>query len=128
MKLLAGSLYVNVLLEACAASSFAQIYFSGFSGNPGFQVNDDPPSIDPLTARLLIARRLGLSQYHNLADFDGRTIDVLNKYGGNQEQLFAAGSQQHSSHKFLILIEGITNAKGMSDLLYRTKLVARIKY
>ncbi len=67
----------------------------------------EPPSISPHSARLLLAQRLGLSQYHSLQDADDLTLEILNKYGGEHQQIFAREETVQDVEKLLLIIEGV---------------------
>lgn len=109
MKVLAGLLWASAALEACAVSAQALLYISDQDPVPS---KEDPPSISPITARLLLAERLGLSQYHSLEDADGSTLEILNALGGEQRRLFKDDDQPPRSEKFLFIIEGVTRPEG----------------
>ena len=69
-----------------------------------------PSSVDPETARLIFAQRLGLSQFHNLKNANERVIQQLNQYGGTPQQLF--GARESNSAHAIIIVEGVENAEG----------------
>ena len=103
MKALAGLLWASAALEGYTVLGKALIYTSE-SWSP--QAPVEPPSISPHTARLLLAQRLGLSQYHSLQDVDESTLDILNAYGGEQKHIFAPGETHQSAEKLLLIVEG----------------------
>ena len=104
MKALAVLLCASAALEAYTVVGEALIYTSDSSPR---QAPVEPPSISPHTARLLFAQRLGLSQYHNLQDADEVTLDILNTYGGEQQQIFASEERSQGAEKLLLIVEGI---------------------
>lgn len=112
MKVLAGLLWASAALEACAVSAQALLYISDRDPVPS---RESPPSISPITARLVLAQRLGLSQYHSLDDVDESTLEALNAFGGEQRRLFKDDEQPTLEEKFLFIIEGVTRPEG-SDL------------
>ncbi|PSN69599.1 hypothetical protein BS50DRAFT_618639 [Corynespora cassiicola Philippines] len=57
-----------------------------------------PPALTPETARLILAQRLGVSQFHSVDYADEDIIAKLNAFGGQRQRLFggeAKGSQAH---------------------------------
>lgn len=103
MKALAGFLWASAALEVHTVLGKALIYTSESWSR---QASVEPPSISPHTARLLLAQRLGLSQYHSLQDADESTLDILNTYGGEQKQIFAQEQTLQSAEKLLLIVEG----------------------
>ena len=104
MKALAGVFWASAALEAYAVVGEALVYTSESWSR---RTPAEPPSISPHTARLLLAQRLGLSQYHSLHDVDDSTLDTLNTYGGEQQQIFARERTSHSSEKLLLVVDGV---------------------
>lgn len=107
MKLLAG--FLCIASGACAVAAEALIYTSDV---PSPASRAGTPSISPNTARLLLAQRLGLSQYHSLEGADKSTLDILNTYGGKQQQLFAHEEHSRSNDRFLLIVDGVTKPEG----------------
>ena len=68
-------------------------------------------SISPTTARLLLASRLGLSQYNELGDVDEETIDTLSQFA--EGKIFAESKPQR---KLLLIIDGAEAQKGDGSL------------
>ena len=105
MKSLTGFLWAAVSLEAYTVLGEALVYTSESWSR---QALVEPPSISPHTARLLLAQRLGLSQYHSLQDPDDLTLDILNTYGGTQQHIFAHDEEGlQGAEKLLLVVEGV---------------------
>ena len=104
MKALAGLLWACAALEAYTVVGKALLYTSESWSH---QAPVEPPSISPQTARLLLAQRLGLSQYHSIQDADEVTLDILNTFGGEQQQIFAHEGTHQSAEKLLLIVEGV---------------------
>jgi hypothetical protein len=49
--------------------------------------------IDPETARLILAQRLGLSRFHSIKDADAAAIKSINAYGGRHQKLFGEDAE-----------------------------------
>ena len=109
MKLIVGLLWAGTALEASLVSAEALVYTSDASPLPS---KESLPSISPSTARLLFAQRLGLSQYHSLEGADETTLDVLNIYGGKQQQIFAHEERTRSIDRILLIVDGVANPEG----------------
>lgn len=110
MKILAGVIWASTALQAYTVSAQALLYTS----EPVEPLSKEgPPSISPNTARLLLAQRLGLSQYHSLDDANGATLHILNTFGGKQEQVFRDKEQVGGAEKLLLILDGVSNPKGI---------------
>ena len=111
MKLLEGFLWTA--LGACSVAAEALLYTSDMP--PASRAGT--PSISPNTARLLLAQRLGLSQFHSLEGADESTLDVLNTYGGKQQQLFNDEQHARSNDRLLLVVDGVTKPEGLYSKL-----------
>ena len=109
MKLLIGFLWVSSALEACSVAAEAFIYTSDVP----LSSKADTPSISPNTARLLLAQRLGLSQYHSLEGADESILDILNTYGGKHQELFTHEEHTRSNDRLLLIVDGVTKPEGL---------------
>jgi hypothetical protein len=72
-------------------------------------------TINPATARLILAQRLGLSQFHSIAGADDEAIRQVDSYGGRNQQLFGWGSHEESRARVMIVVEGVQEPLGMHD-------------
>ncbi|KAL8903116.1 MAG: hypothetical protein Q9207_004138 [Kuettlingeria erythrocarpa] len=61
----------------------------------------------PATTKLLLAQRLGLSQYYGLEDSDDETLRILNSFGGNQKTLLSNDEPWTSPQRNLIIVEDL---------------------
>ena len=111
MKLIACLLWAGTALEASLVSAEAFVYTSDASPLPS---KESLLSISPHTARLLFAQRLGLSQYHSLEGADETTLDILNTYGGKQQQIFAHEERTRSIDRILLIVDGVANPERWS--------------
>lgn len=117
MKVVRSLLWASAALEACTVLAQALLYTSEpipASSKLG------PPSISPITARLLLAQRLGLSKYHSLEAADEITLEILNAFGGEQRRIFEDenqiwGDENSGNDKFLLIIEGVSEPEGRPD-------------
>ena len=106
-------------LTTVASASDALVYT--FDRTPPSQ-RSTPPSISPESARLFLAHRLGLSQFHNLEDADEDTLRLLNDYGGSQAPLFEAGDKH--IRRLLVIVEGLDDPASMEHShLYPPSLI-----
>ena len=108
MKILFGLTCVAAALEASHAATEAPIYLSE---NLDASNQRHLQSIQPATARILLAQRLGLSQFHSLGDIDESTLNLLREYGGEDSAIFGDGAVL-SSDKSLYIIEGVNHPEG----------------
>ena len=68
-----------------------------------------PPTLSPSSARLLIAQRLGLAEYHEIGDTNDQDFEIIGLYGGTQKPLF---SSRESGDGELLVLEGILHPSG----------------
>ena len=111
MKLHASLLWAGAALKACTVSAQALLYTSE-AVQPA--ANGAPLSITQVTARLLLAQRLGLSRYHSLEDSDEITLEALNSFGVRQEPIFRLEQQTRPSQKLLVIVDGVHHPEGSS--------------
>lgn len=112
MKLTIGLLYAfTVLHQTCAALPNAYVYT--FDGSSKHQAPSEPPLVSPTAARLLLAQRLGLSQYHTIDRADENTIELINRFGGTQDLVFNDSNERISDQKVLIFVENVERPEGM---------------
>ena len=111
MKLLLGFVWMSAGLKALGVSAEALVYINDATST---KQKEGPPSLSPKTLRLLLAQRLGLSQYHSLQDADESTIDTLNAFGGRRQQIFIDDERAQGAEKLLLIVEGVANPEGRS--------------
>ena len=111
MKLLTALTGAYLINLVHAATSEASVYTFDAGPQPA-GAGLTSPSITPETARLVLARRLGLSQYHSLYAADDTTIQYLNRFGGRQKRLLPSYEDEVSLGKLLIIVEGVDNPGG----------------
>ncbi|OSS49506.1 hypothetical protein B5807_06035 [Epicoccum nigrum] len=71
----------------CTAAAAANGHVFTFDGTATRAAPASSP-IDPETARLILAQRLGLSRFHSIKDADAAAIKSINTYGGRHQKLF----------------------------------------
>ncbi|KAL9610200.1 MAG: hypothetical protein Q9167_005077 [Letrouitia subvulpina] len=94
--------------------TWASIAYTAHSNSPNaFIYTSEPPntrlpsSLTANTARLLLARRLGLSQYHSLEDVDDTTVRILNEQGGSRLPAFLTDEDEPRPQNILVVVEGV---------------------
>lgn len=106
MKSFIGSIWVGLLSVAHAAPPLASVYnFNGISYHTSTSSGSDV--VSPETARLILAQRLGLSQYHSLREADEATLHSLNAYGGTRQRLFEDGPGGSGLGRVLVMVEAV---------------------
>ena len=104
----------TTLVSAALASSVygsntgASVYTFGPGTSPSTIDNVTPP-----TARLLLAHRLGLLQFHNLENGDDLTLSILNRFTESQSSLFSNSDEDEKVPKLLVIVEGIEDPERM---------------
>ena len=109
MRVHAGLVWASAALQTYAASHEAFVYV--FDKKTELS-NVQPPSVSPNTARLLLAQRLGLTQYHSLREDDESAIEHLNALGGTQKPVFLDEGRDETPLKFLLIVEGWEDPQG----------------
>lgn len=115
MKATIALLLASVATSVSSISPEAPVYiFDKTSRSSG----KEPPSTDPETARLLLAHRLGLSQYHSLKDADSRTLQLLNEFGGAPGSLFDIDEKEDETRRVLVIVEGVEKPGSKDQALH----------
>jgi hypothetical protein len=69
-------------------------------------------TIDAETARLILAQRLDLSQFHTISGADEEAIRHVNAFGGQTQQLFT-NAHDESRSRVMIVVEGVQDPLSM---------------
>lgn len=65
-------------------------------------------TVSPSTARLVLAQRLGVSEYHSVDDADVQSIEILNSFGNDRQESILDGTKQDEERrKVLFFVEGV---------------------
>jgi len=69
-------------------------------------------SVNPETARLIFAQRLGLSQFTSIDTKDKDVVEQLNWFGGRWQVPFHVGQQApQPSKRVIVFVEGVQDAE-----------------
>lgn len=109
MKLALSSLLCPLLLALSVSAEPAQIYLSGHRDIPDASISKFR-SISPTAARLVLAQRLDVSEYHTLQGSDDATLQAVNDFGGMPRKLFA--DEDPTRPSVMIMIEDVENTRG----------------
>lgn len=109
MKLSWGVIASSLYCTAAAARD-AHVYLFDNAPRTSSQASS---TVDPETARLILAQRLGLSRFHSIKNPTDETLKQLNAFGGKSQKLFGAEDPAKSKAHVLVWIEGVEDAKGM---------------
>lgn len=112
MLVFIGLICTGLVLQINAFSPEAYIFTSP-NGKSYSSATRETPSISSITARLLLAQRLGLSQYHSLDGVDEAAIELLNGLEGSREQIFL--DEEESREKLLAFIENVEHPDDLID-------------
>ena len=112
MLLSTGLICTGLVLQINA--SHEAYVFTSPNGKSYSSSTKETPSISSVTARLLLAQRLGLSQYHRLDGADETTIQLLNSFKPFREQIFL--DEEKSTAKVLAFIENVEHPDGMHSI------------
>ena len=105
---LATCLLLPGILESVSAASLPASFFS--FENPTSTPN--PQTVSPEAARLILARRLGLSRFHRLGGLDDGTLRQVNDLGGHQQRLLSDTGHGRRPSSMVIVVEGVEGSDG----------------
>jgi len=98
---------------ACASSEKAKVYIVP---QPKHLLRSSTtPILSPQEARLVIAQRLGVSQYHSLSQTSSDALEYINVFGRQQSDLF--GHDKGDRQQQLVLIVESTTESSAQRLL-----------
>lgn len=109
MKFPINGLVVSFLLAVQTNARFAHVYLSGLNATSSASRRDIVP---PSTARLILAQRLDLTDFHSLEGTDENAFASLNAYGVNQRRLF--GDEESRPSRAVVLVEDVEDLEGMA--------------
>lgn len=108
MKLSTSLLLPALVGAASAVTDHASVYI--FQGEKWPKTSTPAPEIlSPEQARLVIAQRLGVSQYHSLKDASRETLKYINSFGRNQDSLFSDELVREKPAELVIVVEGVSS-------------------
>jgi len=107
-KGLLGCFYAGLLTVAHAEVPVAHVYdlYAASEYRPAPSSSD---LVSAETARLILAQRLRISQYHSLKGVDEKSIWQLNDFGGSPQRLLSKGYGDSSPGKLLVIVEAVQN-------------------
>ncbi|RDW73198.1 hypothetical protein BP6252_07105 [Coleophoma cylindrospora] len=100
------SLLIPALVGAAsAASESASVYI--FEGQQ-WPSTSKPATLTPEEARLVLAQRLDVAEYHGLERTSEETLSYINNYGGSKKSLFESSLAEPAS-ELVIVVEGVSS-------------------
>ncbi|KAI9647992.1 hypothetical protein NHQ30_002620 [Ciborinia camelliae] len=105
MKLSSSFLLPFLASTVCAASNPARAYI--FEGQQWPNNLASPPALSPNEARLILAQRLGVSQFHDVGSVDRSAIQHINKFGGQLKSLFKDAPKDRAA-ELVMIVEGVS--------------------
>jgi hypothetical protein len=90
---------------ASAAATDASVYL--FQGQE-LPSTSNPPILSPEEARLVFAKRLGVSQYHGIGEAGESKLAHINTFGGRQESIFQEPGRDKAA-ELILLIQGVSS-------------------
>jgi len=94
---------------AVSASASGEVFYVDSPASPSVVGRE---TVSPKIARLIFARRLGLSDYYNIDTSADEELHHIDAFGGPQEQLFSQWHGQTQS-RVVVLVDGISQFKGI---------------
>ncbi|KAF2742614.1 hypothetical protein M011DRAFT_529727 [Sporormia fimetaria CBS 119925] len=105
MKLSGLTLLSSLYCSAAAAATGHIFVYDPFGAKTD---RSHTSTVTPETARLLLAHRLGLSQYHDLGTNVGDdVVELLNAFGGEQDLFADPHTQDKASRRALVWVEDV---------------------
>ncbi|KAM3086107.1 hypothetical protein ACMFMG_000247 [Clarireedia jacksonii] len=104
MKLHASFL-LPLLVSTVSAAPEAPAYL--FQGQQWPSESGSPPALSPIEARLVLAQRLGISQYHHIGSTKDSTIKYITKFGGQIKSLFSDATTDQAA-ELVLIVEGVS--------------------
>ena len=111
MRLLRSLIYTSAAALAVAVSEEDTIILLGSSRSRQF-FESTPPALSPTGARLVLAKHLGLDEYHSLQEYDDETFGALNCQTSRWQTLLEEPEKNYQ--RTLIYIDGLVATKGIS--------------
>ncbi|PQE20399.1 arsenate reductase protein [Rutstroemia sp. NJR-2017a BBW] len=105
MKLHASFL-LPLLVSTVSAATEAPAYL--FQGQKWPSNSGSPPALSPTEARLVLAQRLGISQYHDIGSVKDSAIKHINKFGGQLKSLFNDAPKDKAA-ELVMIVEGVSD-------------------
>jgi len=94
---------LTVSLQTAAASSHGHVFLLDSTASLSASHHE---TIDPPSARLIFAERLGLSQFYEIENGDEEAIRWINAFGGSKQRLLGSDSTATPTRVF-ILVDGV---------------------
>lgn len=105
MKLSSSFLLPLLASTASAASDPARAYI--FEGQQWPNNLASPPALSPNEARLVLAQRLGVSQFHDVGSVGNSAIKYINQFGGQLKSLFQ-DARKDRAPELVMIVEGVS--------------------
>ncbi|KAI9764547.1 MAG: hypothetical protein M1840_008373 [Geoglossum simile] len=112
---LATCLLLTGILGNAGATSLSASFFSFENPAP----TPNPQTVSPEAARLILARRLGLSRFHRLGGLDDGTLHQVDSLGGRQQRLLSDIGHGRRPSSMVIVVEGVETP---GDIIPSTKM------
>ncbi|KAJ4287211.1 hypothetical protein N0V90_012609 [Kalmusia sp. IMI 367209] len=107
---LSWSFIASSLYCAASAAPAGHVYIHDPSRRPSPQAAS---TVNPETARLILAQRLGLSRFHSIKDPSEETLKQINAFGGRKQKLFGGENPDRTQAQVLVWIEGAEDAEAI---------------
>ena len=108
MKLTWGLALSSLSSAACAAAT-GHVYIQDSLPRSSSQASS---SVDPETARLILAQRLGLSRFHSIKNPSEESVKQINAYRGKQQKLFGGADPEATQAQLLVWVEDVDDVAG----------------
>jgi hypothetical protein len=100
---------LSSLYSAACAAGIGHVYIHDSIPRTSPQPSS---SVDPETARLILAQRLGLSQFHSINNPSESIVEQINAFGGRQRKLFGEEDPKRTQAQLLVWVDGVEDVTG----------------
>jgi hypothetical protein len=106
---------LSSLYSVTCAAGVGHVYIHDSIPRPSLQVSS---SVDPETARLILAHRLDLSRFHSIESPSDKVLQQINAFGGRQPKLFGGEDPDRTQAQLLVWVEDVDDVTGMRFEMY----------
>jgi len=106
---LSWSFIISSLYCAAEAANEGHVYIYDPMSRSSLQT---PPTVDPNTARLIFAQRLGISRFHSIKTPTEVVLKQINAFGGHHPNIFGGDVKSTSKAHVLVWLEDVEDVEG----------------
>jgi hypothetical protein len=97
----------STVTAATAATAKVLVFDSDVSSPPRSAAAASDETVDPDTARLILAQRIELGRHHSIGSADEESIRQINAFSSPQQPLFGYEKHVEPVSRLLVIVEGV---------------------